>query len=153
MKPRKGSNLLRKGRASIKNQHYLITTAVLDRKPVFNQAGAAKIVLESLHWLEDQGKILLDAAVVMPDHLHFVAGLRKGSLAEFMRSFKGYTAYKINELKNKKGPFWQPQYHDHALRQDEDLNEVVLYTLRNPVRAGLVKDFQDYPFWYCRWDV
>jgi hypothetical protein len=58
MKPRKGSNFLRKGRASIKNQHYLITTAVVDRKPVLNQAGAAKIVLESLHWLEDQGKIL-----------------------------------------------------------------------------------------------
>jgi putative transposase len=153
MKPRKGSILLRKGRASIKNQHYLITTKVLDKKPLFAQTEVAGIILNSLHWLEKQGKIILDAAVVMPDHLHIVAGLRKGSLAEFMRSFKGYTAYKINELKNKKGPLWQPQYHDHALRQDEDLNEVVLYTLRNPVRAGLVKDFQDYPFWYCRWDV
>ncbi len=153
MKPPIGSKFLRKGRASIKNQHYLITTKVLDKKPVFSQAEAAEIVLSSLHWLEKQGKIILDAAVVMPDHLHIVVGLRKGSLAEFMRSFKGYTAYKINELKNKKGPFWQPQYHDHALRQDEDFNEVVLYTLRNPVRAGLVKDFQDHPFWYCRWDV
>jgi len=153
MKPSKGSILLRKGRASIKNQHYLITTKVLDKKPVFRQTEVAEIVLNSLHWLETQGKIILDAAVVMPDHLHIVMGLRKGSLAGFMRSFKGYTAYKINELKNKKGPLWQPQYHDHALRQDEDLNEVVLYTLRNPVRAGLVKDFQDYPFWYCRWKV
>jgi len=153
MKPPKGSNLLRKGRASINNQHYLITTKVYKRKPLLNQEGAAKIVLESLRWLEQQGKIILDAAVVMPDHLHIVMGLRKGSLSEVMRSFKGYTAYKINKLENKKGPFWQPQYHDHALRQDEDLNQVVLYTLRNPVRAGLVKDFQDYPFWYCRWDL
>ena len=153
MKPPKGSNLLRKGRASIKNQHYLITAKVYERKPLLNQEGAAKIVLESLLWLEEQGKIILDAAVVMPDHLHIVMGLRKGSLSEVMRSFKGYTAYKINKLENKKGPFWQPQYHDHALRQDEDLNQVILYTLHNPVRAGLVKDFQDYPFWYCRWDV
>ena len=153
MKPPKGSNSLRKGRASIKNQHYLITTKVCERKPLLNQEGAAKIVLESLRWLEEQGKIFLDAAVVMPDHLHIVMGLRKGSLAEVMRSFKGYTAYKINKLENKNGPFWQPQYHDHALRQDEDLNQVILYTLHNPVRAGLVKDFQDYPFWYCRWDV
>ena len=153
MKPRKGSNLLRKGRASIKNQHYFITTAIIDRESVSNQAEIAEIIFNSLHWLEKQGKIILDAAVVMPDHLHIVVGLRKGSLAEFMRSFKGYTAYKINELKNKKGPFWQPQYHDHAVRQDEDLIEVVRYALSNPVRAGLVKDFQDHPFWYCRWDV
>jgi putative transposase len=153
MKPRRGSNLLRKGRASIKNQHYLITTAVFDRKPVLKQAGSANIVLSSLQWFEKEGKIILDAAVVMPDHVHMVVGLRKGSLAGFMRSFKGYTAFKINELNNKKGSFWQPQYHDHALRQDEDLNEVVLYTLHNPVRAGLVNDFHDYSFWYCRWDV
>ena len=61
--------------------------------------------------------------------------------------------YQINKLLKKKGPFWQPQYYDHAVRHDEDLIEVVLYTIRNPVRAGLVKDFHDYPFWYCRWEV
>ena len=153
MKPKKGSKLLRKGRASIKNQHYLITTTVLERNPVFNQIKTAKIILNSLHWLEKQGQILLDAAVVMPDHLHFVAGLRRSSLAKLMHSFKGYTAYKINELLKKKGPFWQSQYHDHALRKDEDLYDVVLYTLNNPVRAGLVKNFHDYPYWYCRWSL
>ena len=153
MKPQNGSKLLRKGRAYIKNQHYLITTTVLERKPVFNQAKAVEIVLKSLHWCEKQGKIVLDAAVVMPDHLHFVMSLHSGSLAQLMQSLKGYTAYKINELLIKKGTFWQQHYHDHAVRQDEDLNEVVLYTLYNPVRAGLVNDFHDYPFWYCRWDV
>ena len=97
--------------------------------------------------------ILLDAAVVMPDHLHFVAGLKGDSLAKIMQSFKGYTAREINKVLKKKGPFWQPQYHDHAIRKDEDLIEVVLYTLQNSVRAGLVKDFRDFPFWYCRWEV
>ena len=153
MKPQKGSNLLRKGRASLKNQHYLITTPVFDGKPVLKHAAAATIVLDSLHWFEKEQKIILDAVVVMPDHLHIVAGLRNVSLGGFMRSFKGYTAYRINELSGTKGAVWQPQYHDHALRQDEDLYEVALYALHNPVRAGLAKDFHDYPFWYCRWDV
>jgi len=153
MKPSKGSNYLRKGRASIKNQHYLLTTTVFDRKPFLRRDDAAAIVLTSLHWLEKQEKIILDAAVVMPDHLHFVAGLKNGSLATVMRSLKSHTAKKINILLERNGPFWQSQYHDHAVRKDEDLNEMVLYTLQNSVRAGLVKDFRDYPFWYCRWDV
>ena len=153
MKPKKGSKLLRVGRTSIENQHYLITTAVIERKPVFINLEAAKIVLNSLHWLEEKEKIILDAAVVMPDHVHIVAGLHGNSLATFMHSFKGYTAYKINELLKQKGTFWQSQYHDHAVRQDEDLNEVILYTLNNPVRAGLVNDFHEYPYWYCRWSV
>jgi len=153
MKPQKGSNLLRKGRTSIKNQHYLITSAVLDRKPIFNRPEAAEIVLSSIHWLESQDKIILDAAVIMPNHLHFVAGLKQGSLAQLMHSLKSYTAKKINVLRHRHGPLWQRHYHDRAIRQDEDLNEVVLYTLYNPVRAGLVTDFHDYPFWYCRWRV
>jgi REP element-mobilizing transposase RayT len=153
MKPRKGSNLLLKGRVSIKNQHYLITTSVFDKKPVFKQGEAARIVLESLNWLEDQGKIVLDAAVVMPDHLHFVAGLKAGSLSRIMHSLKSYTAQKINNLLQKEGPLWQNHYHDHAVRKDEDLHSVVIYVLHNPVRAGLINDFHDYPFWYCRWDV
>ena len=89
----------------------------------------------------------------MPDHIHFVAALRQVSLSKLMRSLKSYTAKEINSCLNRHGNFWQPQYHDHTLRKDEDLNEVVLYTLNNPVRAGLVDDFHEYPYWYCRWDV
>ena len=122
MKPSKGSNYLRKGRTSIKNQHYLLTTTVLDRKPVFNREDTAAVVLDSLHWLEKQGKIALDAAVVMPNHLHFVAGLKNGSLATIMRSLKSHTAKQINILLERYGSVWQPQYHDHAVRKDEDLN-------------------------------
>ena len=146
MKPPKGSNLLRIGRKSIKNQHYLITTAVHNRKPILNQPETAQIILSSLHWLESQTVIALDAAVIMPDHLHFVAAFQQGSLSQLMRGLKSYTAKEINVCLNRCGPFWQPQYHDHALRKDEDLNKVVLYALNNPVRAGLVEDFHEYPY-------
>ena len=153
MKPQKGSHLLRKGRTSIQNQHYLVTTAAHRRRPVFNHPEAARIVLSSLKWFESSKRITLDAAVVMPDHLHFVAALQQDSLDRLMHSLKSYTAKKINALLKRQGTFWQPQYHDHALRKDEVLNEVVLYTLNNPVRAGLVEDFHHYPYWYCRWAV
>ncbi len=153
MKAQKGPKLLRRGRAAVKNQHYLITTAVHKRKPVLNHPEAAQIILSSLHWLESQKRIILDAAMIMPDHLHFVAALRQDSLDRLMHSLKSYTAKKINALLNRQGAFWQPQYHDHAVREDDDLNEVVLYSLNNPVRARLVDDFHNYPYWYCRWEV
>jgi len=104
MKPQKGSKFLRKGRASVQNQHYLLTTTVLGRKPFLKREDAAQIVLGSLHWLEDQGNIILDAAVVIPDHLHFVAGLKNGSLAKIMRSLKSHTAKKINFFLEREGP-------------------------------------------------
>jgi putative transposase len=115
MKPLKGSKLVRKGRASIQNQHYLLTTTVIDRKPLLDREDTAEAVLNSLHWLEKQEKIILDAAVVMPDHVHFVAGLKQGSLAQVMRSLKSHTAKEINSIIQREGPFWQPQYHNFHL--------------------------------------
>jgi REP element-mobilizing transposase RayT len=126
---------------------------VHERIPVFVNPEAANIVLDALKWLEQTNRMVLETAVVMPDHLHFIATLKEGELPRLMQSLKGYTARQINTLLNKKGVLWQDQYHEHGIRKDEDLNEIVLYLLHNPVRADLVEDFRDYPFWYCRWEV
>ena len=109
--------------------------------------------MESLQWQVDQASISLDAAVVMPDHVHFVAELKRTSLPHLMRRFKNFTAVQINKALNRQGPVWQRGYHDHAVRREEDMKEVILYVLNNPVRGGLVEDFHDYLHWYCRWEV
>lgn len=153
MKPSRGSSHLRKGRASIIGRYYLLTTATHERRKVFDRPGAADIVLDCLHWLEKNGAIDLAAAVVMPDHLHFVAALLSGTLPDLMRRLKTFTSREINVLLGDHGTVWEAQYHDHAIRQDEVMRDVMLYCLNNPVRAKLVKDFHDYPFWYCRFQV
>jgi putative transposase len=149
----KGSSRLRVGRRSIPGQIYLITTSTFQREPIFLNREAAAIVLESLHHLEGQGRLELEAAVVMPDHLHVVTGLVTGTLGQAMQSLKGYAARAINVLLNRHGPVWNSQYHDHAVRKDEVLSEVIRYCLENPVRAGLVRDFHEYPHWYCRYKL
>jgi REP element-mobilizing transposase RayT len=52
---------------------------------------------------------------------------------------------------NDESSVWQPGYHDHAVRQDEDLRAMARYVVANPVRAGLVKDIGDYPHWDAVW--
>ncbi len=152
-KPTKGSHHLRRGRHSQTGQIYLITTATHNRRCLFTDTRAAKLVMDSLHWLEQQGRMALQAAIIMPDHLHFVAQLHDKNLSRLMQSLKGYTGREINRLLGDRGPVWQPQYHDHAIRKSEDLRQVILYCLHNPVRAGLVDDFHCYPHWYCKYEV
>ena len=41
---------------------------------------------------------------------------------------------------------WQESYYDHVLRDDEDIDRTVRYVLENPVRKGLVLEFDEYPF-------
>ena len=109
--------------------------------------------MESLQWFDSRNLFSLDTVVVMPDHVHVLGQLIEISLENFMQRFKSYTSKGISAHLNLAGSVWQPGYHDHAVRKDEDLNQIRLYCLNNPVRAKLVEDFHVYPHWYCRWPV
>ena len=149
----RGSKSLRKGRVSIKGQPYLITSTIHEREDLLNDAQSSGIVAGALHWLHENNRIDLIAYVIMPDHIHFIATLKSGTLPEIMHSLKSYTSKKINKTLKREGGVWQEQYHDHAIRKEEDLKEVIHYCLNNPVRKKLVKSYQDYPYWYCKWEV
>jgi hypothetical protein len=41
---------------------------------------------------------------------------------------------------------WQRSYFEHVLRDDEDSFQVARYILENPVRTGMVRNPEDYPF-------
>lgn len=96
----------------------------------------------------------LDEFVVMPNHLHgilwieeqndSIPSLRKnpnsvnpqaGSLSVIVRSFKSAVTRKVNQTSHTRGRgFWQRSFHDHILRDDQDLDEHRKYILENPIR-------------------
>ena len=72
-------------------------------------------------------------------------------MQQIVGSLKGRSARQINNMRGMMERFWQPGFHDHGIRTDEDLKLMAEYLLHNPVRAGLVKQFEDYPFWTSVW--
>jgi putative transposase len=132
---------------------YFLTTATLDRKPFLRNHPAAAMTMHSLLWLGEQGTINLQAAVIMPDHIHFILELRQGSLDNVMHSLKSYSSNRINKILGRKGHLWQRQYHERAIRTEKNLKDTIWYCLKNPVRKGLVENFREYPHWYCAYKV
>ena len=138
------SRHLRKGRYSQPGHYYFLTTLVAGRRPIFADKDNAAIVLNSIRWLRSADRFFVDAAVVMPDHLHFVGELGESSLSQVMHSLKSFSARQLVAA-DIAPPVWQDGYHDHGLRNDEDYRLKVRYVLQNPVRAGLVLQVHDYP--------
>ncbi len=68
------------------------------------------------------------------------------SLAEIMEAVKGASAHKVNKELDRKGRVWQVESFDHVLRSSESLDAKIAYLLENPVRAGLVEKWADYPW-------
>jgi len=72
-------------------------------------------------------------------------------ITEIMASLKKYTARLANLSLNRTGqPFWHPESYDRVVRDSDELYNVIFYTLNNPVKAGLVEHWQDWPNSYCK---
>jgi REP element-mobilizing transposase RayT len=136
---------LRKGRYSQPGLYYFLTTSVAGRRRIFTNRQRAMIVLNSIHWMHVANRFIADAAVIMPDHLHLVGQLGEDTLAGVMHTLKGYSAHCL-AVAGVEAPVWQKGYHDHGLRDDEDYRVKVRYVLENPLRAGLVRRVEDYPY-------
>ncbi len=107
---------------------------VLDNPPTFN-------VIQSF-CLKNQGWKVL-AAVVMPDHLHvLVAPLhRETKITQFSADLKRFVRKTIRADWK-----WQEGVFDRLLRREEAAADKWLYMRENPVRAGLVNRWEDWPY-------
>jgi REP-associated tyrosine transposase len=114
-------------------------------------SAARDIVLRSC-LVQNSKTAELHVAAIMPDHAHLILTPLVGadgwtfSLAEIMKQIKGASAHEINRLLQRKGPVWQDERFDHILRSNQSLAEKVDYICQNPLRAGLVKDGESYPW-------
>lgn len=106
---------------------------------------------------DDGVTIALQVVVVMPDHVHSIftplgnaEELEVYSLGRIMDAIKGASAHRVNRELGRTGRVWQTESFDRVLRRSEKLEEKVAYILDNPVRAGLVPRWQDYPWLWHR---
>jgi len=81
----------------------------------------------------------------MPNHVHVLIKTMDGySLDQIVRSWKGFTSRKINELTDRTGPLWQREYHDRYIRDLDHLANARLYVRNNPVKARLCQNPEDW---------
>lgn len=145
-------NALRKGRHSQAGQIYFITSVCRQRQPAFADFATARMLIRHMRTLERSGSLTSLAWVVMPDHLHWLFELgTKQSLAKVMQTLKGRSSTDYRHLHRSSAGLWQANYHDHALRAEEDLPAFARYLVANPLRGGLVSTLGDYPHWDAIW--
>ena len=74
----------------------------------------------------------------------------KVALASIMQSLKGWTARQCNLALKRQGQFWQHESFDHVIRNQAEWERIVNYVVSNPVKAGLVRDWQNWKWSYRR---
>jgi putative transposase len=125
----------------------------------------AQIVCEQIHALDGE-RYNLAAYCILHNHGHLLIDTSEHSiapnhhgvtapypLADTLKRLKGHTARYCNQELKRSGSFWQHESYDHVVRNQGEYDRIVQYILNNPVKAGLIKNWQDWKFTYLRQDL
>ena len=105
--------------------------------------------------VKNRHPFVIDALVVLPDHLHAVWTLPPGDAdyaTRWMLIKTGFsrniaTGERRSESRRKKGErgLWQRRYWEHLIRDDQDYERHVEYIHYNPVKHGYAALAADWP--------
>lgn len=142
-------------RAHIPGGSFSFTVALLDRRRrlLTERIDALRKAFASV---QARNPFTIDAAVILPDHLHCIWTLPVGDAdfsrrwhaikSEFSRSFpKGEPLSARRIAKGERG-IWQRRFWEHVIRDDEDFGRHMDYIHYNPVKHGHVRRVADWPF-------
>jgi len=151
MDKKPGHRALRAGRTSQPGGIYLVTFVTRGRQPLFRDFPLACAACATFVSSADRESATLLAWVLMPDHFHGLIRLDGNRpLPRVVQRMKS-VASRACRTRHPDMAIWARAFHDHALREDEDLCHAARYLVANPVRAGLVEHVHDYPFWDAIW--
>jgi len=142
-------------RANVKGATYFFTVNLAQRKNTLLVDEFDKL-RSIMNKVKTDHPFILDAFVVLPDHLHAMWTLPTGDndfSKRWMLIKAGFSRQlpkieNINNSRIKKGErgIWQRRYWEHLIRDDCDYERHVNYIHYNPVKHGHVNQAIDWPY-------
>ncbi len=126
---------------------YFVTVCSRDRSLLLDNPQVVNVVRDVWQSLVNRlPAISLDEFVIMPNHVHGIIVLQdRGvvraqqasapTLGKVLRTFKSLSAIEANRvLGRSRLPFWQRNYYEHVIRNEDDFDRVRQYIRDNPLK-------------------
>jgi putative transposase len=122
---------------------YLVTAVTAQRHSLFQVTATAELLLQTILDSRSQGRFLLHAFVIMPDHFHaLITPAPDVSLEKAMQFIKGGFSFRLKS----KADVWMRSFNESQIMTKEKFMNCVRYIEENPVRRGLAATPQAHPF-------
>jgi putative transposase len=122
---------------------YMVRAVTAGRRSFFQVTATAELLEQTILDYRSQGKFLLHAFVIMPDHLHaLITPAPDVSLEKAMQFIKGGFSFRLKS----KLDVWMRSFNESQIMDKEKFSNCVRYIEENPVRRGLVSSPEVHPF-------
>jgi putative transposase len=137
--------------AALQRKYFLICERFLDAGYGFcplRDGAINRVLITQLDRLAARNGWTTEHFVLMPNHVHLL--LRPmdvcSPLRVTVRGWKWRTAKDGNAALRRTGPFWQSDWFDRWARTEAEEVRMRDYIRQNPIKAGLVSRWSDYPW-------
>ena len=129
---------------------YFFTIVTYQRQPIFANHENPYLLRKPIAIVKQEMPFDILAAVVSPDHLHFIWQLPTGDSAYSKRIGKMKVLFtqsnpknphkenSISRIKHRESNIWQRRFWEHTIKDEEDLENYLNYIHYNPVKHNLV---------------
>ena len=98
-----------------------------------------------MRFYHERGDWFCRRFLLMPDHVHaLIAPTPDKRIDRLIGDWKRFTNL-------KSGIVWQKNFFDHRLRSDESWDKKADYIRSNPMRAGLAREDETWPYLIENW--
>ncbi len=145
-------------RARVEGGTYFFTVVTHRRRKFLCEPENVAHLREAFRYVMARHPFVIDAIVLLPDHLHAIWTLPEGD-ADFSTRWRlvksAFTracgeAYHgvVSSSRRRKGEqaVWQRRFWEHRIRDERDLIQHVEYIHYNPVKHGMVKAPRDWEY-------
>jgi putative transposase len=149
---------MRYRRAKLPGGSFFFTVVTERRHALLTAPDVVDVLRTAFRVVRERRPFRIEAAVILPDHLHCIWTLPPGD-TDFATRWRLVKTWFTRHLDPARRPvpnrartakreqaLWQRRYWEHALRDESDFVRHVEYIHWNPVKHGLASSALDWPF-------
>ncbi len=126
---------------------FFVTSAAWGRRSLFRSERMALLFIGVLGSYRARNSYILHEFVLMPDHFHALISVPPGtSVEKAVQLIKGGFSFRAGREIGFRSEIWGRGFTDEYITSAEEFESKVRYIRRNPVRAGLARTPEDYPY-------
>lgn len=126
--------------------YYHVTTRGNDGMDIYLDVADRHLFLALLDRIADESAWVLHAWCLMTNHFHLVVENRQANLSAGMHRLNGLYARWFNERHERSGHVFGNRFSAKPIKDDRQLYNTAEYVFDNPVRAGLCRSRQEWPW-------
>lgn len=113
---------------------YFVTICTFEKSNIITNVFKELLKRELINLEKRFPGVKVDFYVFMPNHCHiiFIFHNAKYPLSRVIQAFKSLTTLRLKKSGFNGTYFWQKNYYEHVIRDDESLNRVREYIRQNP---------------------